>query len=288
MSTKNSEIGIVFHGFKKLGGEKNTEEFFMILKKLGEKFLPSKISIDEPIKTLYSIETAKKLWIESEKDGLGGGVIFKGKTVNQLYGSVDWRNDSANSISLHISTKLLSPDSVEKVIKMAKEIFIWSNAVYGYGYHSSQRGIHYTPGISYRTCIGGITWMAIFGPPYVEMFGREVLQSAPCIVDEFSADRFMLLTSKEPREPDQEILDIQQKVQKHLGTDAFFRQEDKKQLFGRTFTMEEIIAGKDELSIEGYRHPDFSKHIEKSNEEQPRVIYEIKDDGSTKVTFVKP
>lgn len=95
---------------------------------------------------------------------------------------------------------------------------------------------------------------SFFGLPYVEMFGRETIKTVPCLVEEIGADQFMFLTSEEPREETAELLAIQERVEKHLGKEVFFRhkEEDKKQ---KIFTMEEIRQGKDIPDTNGYRAP---------------------------------
>jgi hypothetical protein len=110
----------------------------------------------------------------------------------------------------------------------------------------------------YETCIGGISWLTLFGAPYVEMFGKETLKTVPCIVEEFNEDQFLLLTSEEPIAATPELLALQERVRKHLGEDAFFRHEEKAKHL-KSYTAEELQEGKDVADKAGYRAPDFAK-----------------------------
>ncbi|HCW08570.1 MAG TPA: hypothetical protein DGG95_14520 [Cytophagales bacterium] len=86
-----------------------------------------------------------------------------------------------------------------------------------------------------------------------------------------------------------EILKIQEKVKKHLGEDAFYH-EDKR--VKHTLTMEELKAGLNRPSTEGYRHPDFSAYLKEPAIKHPKneagIIYEVKEDGSSVIHSVKP
>ena len=297
MTNVYDEVSIVIEGLRSLAGEQNAIELFRNLKEVDERFLPYKIGCVKP-NLLFTEETAKQVWTEAVRlhykyigDLNGGTLDFKSKKRNEMRGSVSWRqegsNDSSNSIYLYLSTDFIKKVGIKNLIALIKKIFIWANGVYGYGEHPSQGSIHYTPGLGYKTCLGGITWMAILGEPYVDLFGRETILSAPCTVEEFADNRFMLLTSEEPMEPTPEILERQAEVKKHLGEDAFFRHEEEARRPKR-YTMEEVRAGKDLPNKDGYRHPDFSKYIKGFHEDDTRVIYKIKENGTTEIEFMKP
>ncbi len=265
MGETQGTINILIRGIKHLGNSEFAVDFFSTLEECGDKYIPFKIGISEPIRTQYSIENAKKLWDDSKKSMNGyGGLLFKAKSNKDFHGSIEWLKTGENKISIYISPIVLtSNENVQQLIDLSKKFFSWSNGVYGYGAHFSQLNIHYIPGINYKTCLGGITWLSLFGEPYVEMFGRDALRTAPCSVEEFAENCFLLLTSDMPMIPTDEILKRQQMVREHLGSDAFFRQEEKENFF-REYTDKEILEGKDVLSSEGYRHPDFAKYLQQT------------------------
>jgi hypothetical protein len=267
----NECIVMVLHGFRKLHNENHGLEFFHLLQEFGDSLTPQKIGISGEKYIIYDNLTARDVWftagkVYKEYSGISGGgsVDYKGKKPNFYRGNITWDHNGYNDIALYISMKYLKASvGYKKFLELIKKLFIWCNGFYGYSYHPSQSRIHYTPKISYETCIGGITWLTFFGLPYVEMFGRETIKTVPCLVEEIGADQFMLLTSEEPREETAELLAIQECVEKHLGKEVFFRhkEEDKKQ---KIFTMEEIRQGKDIPDTNGYRAPDFAKYYGKT------------------------
>ncbi|ACV61777.1 hypothetical protein Dtox_0880 [Desulfofarcimen acetoxidans DSM 771] len=209
--------------------------------------------------------------------------MLKGR---KIYGDISWNNDNSNIIGLDMSRDLvIKNNGTKKFIELAKKLFLWSNGVYGYACHISN--LIYTPGLDYKTCLGHITWMTLYGPPHVEMFGKEVIQTAPCKVEEFAKDHFMLLTSDEPMEKNPEMLEIQERVKKHLGEDAFCREEPSRK---EPLTMEDLIAGRNRPSTEGYRSPDLSSYTTDSGkkDEDKGLVVKINDDGTMTTYTVKP
>jgi len=219
MNKRHNWVGIVIHGFRMLNNIKDVEIFQRMLKDLGSEFIPKRIGMYEPFKTPYTDEAVKNMWLNSPNELNGiGSLHFQSKTLS---GYITWSPDNSNRLSFDISLSALKDH--QRLINFSKQAFLWLNGVYGEGFHFTQIGVNYTPGYSFDKCIGGITWMTLFGLPYVSMFGKETIETAPCMVEEFAENCFMLLTSKEPREPDEEILERQQKVKLHLGEDAFYK-----------------------------------------------------------------
>ncbi|ACV61772.1 hypothetical protein Dtox_0875 [Desulfofarcimen acetoxidans DSM 771] len=281
---KSDDVYLTIYGYKTFGEEHFAEEFFQMLNDANPAYLPHKIGMYEPIKTPFSMEEAKKMWVESEKVGkFYGGIMLKGRKTR---GDISWKNDNSNIVGLVMSRELvIKNNGTKNFIELAKKLFLWSNGVYGYTCHISN--LIYTPGLSHETCLGHITWMTLYGPPYVEMFGKEVIQTAPCKVEEFAKDHFILLTSDEPMEINPEMLEIQERVKKHLGEDAFCRKEPFRT---EPLTMEDLIAGRDSPSTEGYRSPDLSSYTTDSGkkDEDEGLVVKINDDGTMTTYTVKP
>jgi hypothetical protein len=276
------DIHIHIRGFGPRGDVKSAEEFFQMLQEAGEKYLPAKLGIGEPLKIPYTMENAKKTWLESGKDRPYGGILFKGPS---LFGSIDWNNrDNSSLFWMTIASKfVLSDRGVERFIALTKKLFTWSNGVYGRAHHRSNS--IYTPGLDYKTCLGGITWMNLFGKPYVNMFGRDVIETAPCKVEEFAEDCFMLLTAKEPIRANPELLEIQERVKSHLGRDAFCRPDTRPKFL----TMEDLRAGRDRRSTEGYRSPDLSGYLkDPGTKKEEGLIAVVNDDGTITTYKVEP
>jgi len=250
-------IKVVIRGFKNLGKENLCEDFFNIIDELGSNIRPTKIGINEPLRNPYSLEYVKKMWSESAKLKHGKGIIFKSKSG---FGSVSWRGDNSNIISLNIKQNvLLNKKNIDKLIVAVKKIFIWANGVYGYVYHSSMPV--YSSGLSYKICLPGIAWLNLFGLPYINLFSSEIIESSPCFVEKFADNYYLLILSEMPEIYSSAEINKQEIVKNHLGKDAFDR-KDIKQTY---FTFEEIREGKDIPSKEGYRSPDFTEYINISN-----------------------
>lgn len=276
------DIDMLIRGFGHLGGVESAEEFFLILQEAGERYVPTKLGIGEPLKIPYSIENARKIWVKSERRPYGGGILFNGPS---MLGSVDWNNmDNSNLFSLTIASKfVITKGRVEKFITLAKKLFIWSNGVYGNAYHDSNS--IYSSGLDYKTCLPGIAWMNLFGKPYVDMFGRDVIETSPCKVEEFAENCFMLLTAEEPIRANPELLEIQERVKDHLGRDAFDRKDPCKTFL----TMEDLKAGRNRPSTEGYRSPDLSGYLRNTGiAEDEGLVAVVNNDGTITTYRVKP
>ncbi len=250
-------VSLLIRGFRYLGVEKLAQEVFEILEEAGEEYKPVKLGTGEPLSIPYTIENAKKTWLKSVINQKYGSILFKGTS---MFGRVGWNiPDNSNNISLKIATNFLTTNiGVQQFITLVKELFLLSNGVYGNAHHSSNS--IYSSGLDYRTCLPGITWMNLFGKPYVKLFGRDVIETAPCEVEEFAENCFLLLTADKPVIANPELLEIQEKLMNHLGKDAFDRKDPRKTFL----TMEDIQAGRDCPSTEGYRSPDLSEYLKGS------------------------
>jgi hypothetical protein len=274
----DDEIEMLIRGFGSPGEVKSAKEFFQILQEAGESFVPTKLGLGEPLRTPYSIENAKKIWVKSGENRPYGGILFKGPS---LFGSSDWNNrDNSNSFSLTISSKIVMADEgIKRFITFVKKLFIWCNGIYGYTTHDLSS--MYSPGLDYKTCLGGITWMNLFGKPYVKMFGREVIKTAPCMVEEFAEDCFMLLTAETPIRANSKLLEIQERVKDHLGRDAFCRLNEVPTFL----TMEDLRAGRDRPSTEGYRSPDLSEYLKDLGAEKDEGLIAVVNEDGTITTY---
>jgi hypothetical protein len=275
--SSDNYVHLLIRGAGHLGKKELAEEFFLMLQEIGNKCVPTRIGICEPIKIQYSMENAIKLWVASEKDSKwGGGIIFKGPS--KLLGMVDWNNvDNSNDFSLQISLKAILPNKgISKLVTFAKKLFIWSNGYYGHAYHGSKP--IFSSGLGCRTCLPGISWLNLFGKPYVKMFGADVIESAPCYVEKFAENSYMLLTSEEPSRVTPDLLEKHELVKNHLGKEAFDRKDTPRQ---PVYTMEDIRAGKHLRSTEGYRSPDLSEYLKDTTKKKKDELFvAVNDDGT--------
>ena len=94
-------------------------------------------------------------------------------------------------------------------------------------------------------------WITVFGPPYVEMFGKEKLFSAPAFrVEEVQKDQILIQLTERPEDVKRDlprVLAVRDAVIDHIGRDAFFdveaglngdyRVPDAVRIYGRTPTI---------------------------------------------------
>lgn len=251
-------LSLIIWGFRLLN-DYDISELLGIMKGVSEWLSPEKIGAYGANYQSVDENSLKEVWFQSKGHyerfrGISGGgsIDFKGKKPRSLYGDITWDHYGFNSIAIYISMKYIQTYiGYPKFLELVKQLFIWLNGYWGYSYHPSQSWVHYHSGINHEVCLGGITWLTLFGLPYVEMFGKEKLMSVPCRVEEFADNKFLLLTSDEPMEEMPDLLRLQESVRKHLGEDAFFRHEEEAK------RPDTDLEGP---SKEGYRAPDFAKY----------------------------
>jgi hypothetical protein len=80
-----------------------------------------------------------------------------------------------------------------------------------------------------KKCFLDLPWANVFGPVYVEFFGREKLLSAPCFQTVELGDGYVYLqlTGNVPEDEPayHECQAIKESVKRHLGSDAFYERE---------------------------------------------------------------
>jgi hypothetical protein len=252
VNTSKYKVHLLTKGFGSLANPGSAEHFLNILEGLGDTFQIERFSYSEPMKHDYDKVSFIRLWYNSETKNGFGTIMFRGKYFN---GDITW-DGFENKVSFAFALdEILKSKKTNTIVNFMKNIYLWSNAVYGYGRHSAQS--QYMPGIDYKTCIANLTWMTLLGLPYVQMFGKEKILSAPCRVEEISENNYMLLTSDEPMFPNEELLALQNSIKIHLGERAFYKEEKNRP---KVFTLEDIRAGKDRLDISNYQSPDFSAY----------------------------
>lgn len=274
----DNNIDIIIRGFGPYGDIKSGEEFFQILEISGDKYIPTRIGLEDPLRYVYSLNNAKKIWVASDANSTYGGILFNNKL---MFGSIEWnKKNNSNMFMMSIVSKCISTvKDIEILISIVKKVFLWCNGVYGNVRHASNS--IYTPGLDYKTCLGGITWINLFGKPYVDMFGRDVILTAPCKVEEFADNCFILSTAEKPIRVNPDLLEVQERVKNHLGKDAFCRKGEVPTFL----TFEELRAGKDRPSTEGYRSPDLSGYLKDSGRNKEEGLIAVVNDDDTITTY---
>lgn len=71
-------------------------------------------------------------------------------------------------------------------------------------------------------CLPDLWWGTFFGPPYIEMFGRERLLTCPAFAVENWKDGIWIQLSENPLDDPDELEKIRVRCKSHLGEDAFY------------------------------------------------------------------
>ncbi len=256
MSRNKMTIKIVVNGFNKLGTREKGEKIIELLDKynLG----PWKYDTGERTKYTYQREEFLEFWTGMEKKHGVGMPFIKGKN---FYFDIAW--GSAIPYTSFAVIKLNLFESIDSLIEFAKAFFIWKEACYGYVCLGNELGKMYTPGLSMLDCLPGITWINIFGKPYVEMFKEENLLISPAYKSYKLEDgSYIIITSQAPFEDDCIMEEKNENLKKYLGVQHFCSRK-----YISANTIDEII----ERCIcirpdEGYTIPDFTKYY-------PHVVY---------------
>jgi|GEM_PF-1755498 len=131
-------------------------------------------------------------------------------------------------------------------------------------------------GLELTESIPGVYWGNYFGPFYVEWFGRERLDTLPCVEKRWlDTGGIFFTTAPTPFDWDTpEARQLQQTVKEHLGADAFFDIETVRQVLAELEPIPEYI--KPEQLQPPRRVPDFPFKIESP---QRRSVEEEMEDA---------
>lgn len=235
------QISLMIHGIRYLD-ETRVAEVFRLLWEANPSYLPKIIGVNTPIKSPYSVESAQKVWNGSINNIGSKRLMFEGPNCK---GNIICKQEGWNHVGLTIDRDtVLTKDGIERFIKLSKNLFLLINGVYGFSCFVKDYLSNLLV-LDFRVCLGGISWLTLFGAPYVDMFGKEVLKTAPCLAEEFAENNFVLLASELPVPIKPALIRKQTKIKKHLGMEAFCGKNPPR-------TMEAL-----EQSRSGFRSPNF-------------------------------
>jgi hypothetical protein len=157
-------------------------------------------------------------------------------------------------------TKKIDPDSMKEIaITMCKMLKA------GYAYVSLRsHKIGYTPGRSIENCLFGFSWLNIFGQPYIDMWGEEVLLSAPADETQ-NKDYIAIRLSESPLVPAQNIIEKNNELKSYFGEKYFFDYDFEHRQ--TTFKSIPEIAEYERITLDlvNYIAPDFHRYYNYSN-----------------------
>jgi hypothetical protein len=197
-------------------------------------FIPQKYGNYEPIRTPFTPETMDVAVANS----WGKSPFLWTRKKPQHLGRV-WFGQP-NVPHLHSSVMLQAAPVVETVASLTAWVQreaqeLQCDLAYVHLEHTdrplSQTDPEYSAVSGYTThelvkCLPGLPWVTIFGLPYIRLFGRSTLLSAPCpVVQEVGSDHIMLQLTSSVTEVlvDHALVEaVQHRVIQHLGPKAFF------------------------------------------------------------------
>lgn len=110
------------------------------------------------------------------------------------------------------------PELLEEFCTLAKEISAASKCVYGHIQSAAFRGWSTPVDLSVR--LPDIRPMSIYGYPYIELFGRKAIESAPFLkIEKISPDSYWLEANKSVFEQVDE--ERKKSIREHFGENAF-------------------------------------------------------------------
>src|SRR2546427_7869937 len=207
----------------------------------GEPFDFDLMGHDEPLEIPFKRDEAVSLWCDNTatQEGLEVGWFIaqkKGPPGGSLM--AHWQREPAglwlNWVSVWAGEDYFRVDEhVERFLDLLVDLFRLVGAGYGDAFHSSERD---TKGWIRQTLPNGKTqestitlkaqdglidlwWGNLFGPPFVDLFTPERIESCPEVsVRKIDSKAYLLRTSKSPLEwASPSVHDIQERAKAHLN-----------------------------------------------------------------------
>ncbi len=201
-------------------------------------FIPTLYDSVTPLKELFNIENIDEMvdtWMNTEMNDrspdqnyASGHFIARGKKAKRkkkctISYFASWiKNQQVNfnllSIRWH-AEEIIEQKLFDQVMLVCENFMNEVESVYG------EIGIEHSNNnknnpIDLRVRYPDLKWISLFGKPYIELFGRDQLLSAPCYkVHEFGANLIGLQLTESI--VDDIPFEVRSAVKKHLGEEAF-------------------------------------------------------------------
>jgi len=198
----------------------------------GKDFMPQKFGVYEPLKRQYNpsdINEVIDVWMENEmnreasKDEFAEGLLLmKATSRSKASYMISWRKENKvhfNGFWFSVNIEYLKhKDNFDKFLSLCRELVCLIGPVYGKIVNESIPGAFEPIDLTIRH--PELHWMNFFGEPYIELFGREKLLSAPAHKVESIGDKVIAIqTTDNVFEPIPN--EIREKIKTHLGENAF-------------------------------------------------------------------
>ncbi|WP_079506434.1 hypothetical protein [Mesobacillus jeotgali] len=158
----------------------------------GKDFIPNKYGLYQPLKNKYdakSIDNVVKLWMNEENNinnrenlYLAGQVLMEKKGGHKVSYQIRWEKDNQarfNFFNLSVETVYLKNEkNYEKFLNLCNDLILLLEPVHGEIVNLSFKGWDAPKNLTVRH--PELNWMVFFGRPYIDLFGKESLITAPC------------------------------------------------------------------------------------------------------------
>ncbi len=211
---------------------KLAEQVFQEINKAGKDFIPDIYGESEPLKLKYDPADPApliRLWAD-ERDGTadaqhsfaGAEILMekrkKPKTSYQMY----WQKSQQAKFNFFIFTVsidyLRDEENLRRFMELGDRLLNLLEPVQANIWNKMLP--EWSRPINFRVRHPELAWINYFGRPYIDLFGREKLLSAPCFrTFEIGEDLIGLQMTEDLFQPIPS--DVRYAVKKHLGEDAF-------------------------------------------------------------------
>lgn len=136
---------------------------------------------------------------------------------------INWRKSRTpcfSAVDGHVPLPLLKaePSVLEELIDLIRDLALYVDTVYGDVRNMSFKGWDLPLDLLKR--LPDVPWAGVYGPPYVSMFGKERIASAPFYkLQSIGSSHFWLQASESVFDPVAE--ETRAAIREHLGEDAF-------------------------------------------------------------------
>jgi hypothetical protein len=232
-------------------------DFFQLISNYGSAYRPYKYGNFEPMKQIFDenrLDDIIAAWLggqmysqdDLEREYHESQLMAKGRKPSKISYFVGWRNwtdtDSVlfNSVSVDISKIFLERNKAEfeRFVRFCDDLVCLFRPAHAelYDYISSiECTSTHNAFIPDRLDIRcpALKWRTYFGPPYIELLGREVILNAPCWKTEEIGETIVLQLTETvfeeiPQELRQNVVDyfeqsVDPQIRSNLGTGFIFR-----------------------------------------------------------------
>ncbi|KGK85835.1 hypothetical protein DP73_18060 [Desulfosporosinus sp. HMP52] len=185
-----------------------------------------------------------------------GRIAIKGKVfVIELSVSEYFAKPLLQTLKIEVSKKT----DLTFITTLVNDLFAMLRACYAF-VDLNYNGDTYTSGRSIEDCLGGFSWVNIFGKPYIDLWGRDKFLNAPAFEVRDYDDFITVMIQETPFHTSKEVQAKSSELKRYFGLDCFYKfyLEKRKTSFN---SIKEIIEyDLDNKKSIRYLAPDFHRY----------------------------